>query len=133
MILRPSPGLETERKTGARCLPNLVGDSPRFSVRVTDQISIPLRPGRSTWRSKASVTDQSRVAGSADAGDRVRVRRIPLRPGDNPPEQLEAVDETGSGAHEIGVGVDGPDLVVPTGRRRRQLGEHGTGLLGGLS
>jgi hypothetical protein len=41
--------------------------------------------------------------------------------------------EPGFGAaHDMGVGIDGPDLVVPTGRRRRQLGEHGTGLLGGL-
>jgi hypothetical protein len=33
----------------------------------------------------------------SSAGDRVRVRRVPLRPGDDPREQLEAVDETGPG------------------------------------
>jgi hypothetical protein len=63
----------------------------------------------------------------------VCVKRVTLRPGDDPREQLEAVDETGSGAHDIGVGVDGPDLVVQTDRCRGQLGEHGTGLLGGPS
>jgi hypothetical protein len=36
-------------------------------------------------------------------------------------------------AHDIGVGVDVPCLVVSIGRRRRQLSEHGTGLLGGVS
>ena len=61
------------------------------------------------------------------------VRRVTLRPGDDPREQLEAVDETGFGAHDIGVGVDGPDLVVQTDRCRGQLGEQGTGLLGGPS
>ena len=30
MILRPSPGLQTECRTRARCLPNLVGDSRAF-------------------------------------------------------------------------------------------------------
>jgi hypothetical protein len=62
------------------------------------------------------------------AGNRVCVRRVILRPGDDPREQLEAVYETGPGRTTYG-----PDLVVPTDRGRHQLGEHGTGLLGGPS
>ena len=84
-------------------LSNLVGESRAyryaFPARARSLCGLvgEQRAGTRPSRTRAGF------AGSADASDRVRVRRVPLRPGDDPRERLEAVDETGSGAHDLGV------------------------------